>query len=55
MARSRRLFITMLGLAAALSLYLWMDVTAEAGNDDYREQLRGGVAAVLNPGPTNNS
>ena len=55
MARSRRLFIAMLGLAAALSLYLRMDVTAEAGNDDYREQLRGGVAAVLNPGPSNNS
>lgn len=55
MAKSRRLFIGMLGLALMLSLCSQTDMTVEAGNDDYLSQLRGGVAAVLNPGSSNST
>lgn len=52
MAKSRRMSAAALGLALTLALCLQMDITAEAGNDDYLNQLRGGVATVLTPSPS---
>lgn len=55
MAKSRWLFVAPLGLVFMLFLCMQTGMTAEAGNDDYLNQLRGGVAAVLNPGPVNST
>ncbi|MGN0168251.1 MAG: cell wall hydrolase [Acetatifactor sp.] len=50
MAKSRRLSAALLGLVLALTLILQTDMTVQAGTNSYLEELRGGVAAVLEPG-----
>ena len=50
MAKSRRMSAAALGLVLTMSLCVQTGMTAEAGNDDYLNQLRGGVTAVLTPG-----
>lgn len=50
MTKSRRLFVRALGLLLSLTLCLQTNMTVQAGDSDYLQQLRGGVAAVLNPG-----
>lgn len=50
MAKSRRLFTVALGLALSVSLCLQAGMSVQAaGYDDYPNQLRGGIASVLNP------
>lgn len=53
MTKSRRLFTAMLGLLLSFSLLLQTDMSVHAGNSDNLEDLRGGVAALLNPDVTN--
>lgn len=53
MKKSRRLFTAMLGLLLSFSLLLQTDMSVQAGNSDNLEDLRGGVAALLNPDVTN--
>lgn len=55
MAKSRRLFAAALGLVLFLSLAMQADMTVQAGGSDYLEDLRGGVAALLNPDVTNST
>lgn len=50
MAGSRRLFAAMLSVVLILITAMQTDMTVQAGNDDYLDDLRGGVAALLNPG-----
>lgn len=52
MAGSRRLSVV-LGLVLALALAVQTDMTAHAATGSYLEELRGGVAAVLEPGSQN--
>lgn len=50
MAKGRRLFAAVLGLVLSVSLCLHAGVSVQAGNyGDYHDQLRGGIASVLNP------
>ena len=53
MARSRRLSAVILGLALMITLILQTDMTVQAGTNNYLDELRGGVAAVLDPGTQN--
>lgn len=53
MKKGRRLFTAMLGLLLSFSLLLQTDMSVQAGNSDNLEDLRGGVAALLNPDVTN--
>ncbi len=53
MTESRRLFAAGLGLCLFLVLLLQPGMTAQAEGEDYLEQLRGGVASVLNPASLN--
>lgn len=50
MTKSKRLFVSALGLVMSLILTMQTNMTAQAVESDYIQQLRGGVAAVLNPG-----
>lgn len=52
MAKSRRLLTAMLGVMLSLSLALQADMTVYAGEDDGLNDMRGGVASLLNPGVT---
>ncbi len=50
MAKSRRLFAAVMGLVLSVSLYLQACMSVQAEDyDDYPNQLRGGIASVLNP------
>lgn len=53
MAKSRRLSAVVLGLVLSLTLALQADMTVLAGSNSYLDELRGGVAAVLEPGSKN--
>lgn len=53
MARSRRLSAVISGLALMITLILQTDMTVQAGTNNYLDELRGGVAAVLEPGTQN--
>lgn len=53
MTKSRRLFAAALGLLLSLTLGLRADIIAQADENNYVQQMRGGIAAVLNPGSAN--
>lgn len=53
MAKSRRLSAAVLGFVLSLTLILQTDMTVSAGTNSYLDELRGGVAAVLEPGSQN--
>lgn len=56
MAKSRRLSALILGLALCASLCLQAGMTVQAGGDGSKlSQLRGGIAAVLNPGSSSST
>lgn len=56
MARSRRLFAAVLSVILSLVFTLQTDMTVRAaGSSDYLQDLRGGVAALLNPGAANST
>ena len=55
MTKSRKLFTAVIGLLLSLSLILQLSTAVLASGDDAIEQLRGGVAAVLNPGSSNSA
>lgn len=51
MARSRKMLIALMGLVLSLSLTVTTGITVQAGtNDNYLNELSGGVAAILEPG-----
>ncbi len=52
MAKSRRLLTALLGVVLSLSLALQADMAVFAGEDKGLEDMRGGVASLLNPGVT---
>lgn len=52
MAKSKRMSAAVMG-AMVLSLSMHAGIVVQAGESDGLEQLRGGVAAVLNPGTSN--
>ena len=54
MARSRRLLVTLAGLALFTSLVAETGMTAQAGrNKNYLDSFNGGVAAILDPSAVN--
>lgn len=53
MARRRKLFTALTGLTLSLTLVLQSGMALQASGDDSLEQLRGGVASILNPGSSN--
>lgn len=53
MAKSRRLSAVVLGLVLSMTLALQADMTVLAGSNSYLDELRGGVAALLEPGSQN--
>lgn len=55
MKRCRKLYTAVLGLTLSLVLILQMGMDARAVDNDYLQQLRGGVTAVLNPGSSNSA
>lgn len=55
MAKSRRLFAVLAGAVMSLIMLVQTDITAQAGSTDYQEDLRGGVATILNPGSTSST
>lgn len=50
MAKSRKLLTVLTGWVLTFFLVMQSDITVQAGSQSYIEDLRGGVAAVLNPG-----
>lgn len=50
MLKSRRLSVAVLGLILSFALILQTGMNAHAGTNSYLNELRGGVAAVLEPG-----
>ena len=53
MAKCRKRFTAVTGFLLSLALALQSGIAVQAEEDDSMEQLRGGVAAVLNPGTSN--
>lgn len=53
MKMNRRLSAAVLGLVCFLTLAMHADMTVQAGENHSFEDLRGGVAALLNPGVSN--
>ena len=53
MTKCRKRFTGVAGLLLSLLLVLQSGMAVQASEDDSLEQLRGGVAAVLNPGSSN--
>lgn len=51
MAKSRRLFTALTGVILSLILFVQTGMVTRAGSD-YLEDMRGGVASILNPGST---
>jgi len=54
MAKSRRR-LAALALAMSFVMAVQTGITVQAGNTNYLDELRGGVAAVLNPGSSNST
>lgn len=52
MAKSRRLFAALTGIMMSVILFVQTGMAAQAGGTDYLENMRGGIASVLNPGST---
>ena len=52
MAKSRKLSAVLTGIVMSILLSAQAGMTAEAGSTDYLENMRGGVASILNPGST---
>lgn len=52
MAKGRRLFAAVLGIVLSLSLMLQAGIAVHAGEDNGLDDMRGGVASLLNPGVT---
>ena len=50
MAKSRRWSAAVMGLVLAVALVLQSGMTVQAGTNNYLDELRGGVAVVLEPG-----
>lgn len=55
MAKSRRLFAALTGVTMSFILFVQAGMTAQAGSTDYLNNMRGGVASVLNPGTTSSA
>lgn len=55
MSKSRRLFAVLAGVTMSLFLFVEAGVTAQASGTDYLDNMRGGIASVLNPGATNSA
>lgn len=55
MAKSRRLIAVLTGWMLSLVMLVQTGMTAQAGNTNYLDELRGGVAAVLDPGSANST
>ncbi|MDE5589975.1 MAG: cell wall hydrolase [Acetatifactor sp.] len=52
MAKNRKLLTAVLGVILSLSLVLQSDIAVYAGEDDGLDDMRGGVASLLNPSVT---
>lgn len=52
MVKRRRLFAAVMGLILSLSLALQANMVVHAGEDDCLDDMRGGVASLLNPSVT---
>ncbi len=50
MARSKGVFVALMGMIISLSMLVQADITVQAGSKNYLDELNGGVAAILNPG-----
>ncbi len=50
MARSKGVFVRLLGLVLSISIVAQTSITAEAGSKNYLDEMNGGVAAILEPG-----
>ncbi len=55
MVKSRRLFAALTGIAMSFALFAHTGITTQAGSTDYLDNMRGGVASILNPGSTSSS
>lgn len=55
MAKSRRLFAALTGIVMSLILFVQTGMTAQAVSTDYLDNMRGGIASILNPGSTTSS
>ncbi len=55
MAKNRKLFASVAGITMSLLLFVEAGMTAQAGGTDYLDNMRGGIASVLNPGSTNSA
>lgn len=55
MAKSRKLSAAVAGIMMSLLLFVEAGMTAQAGGTDYLDNMRGGIASVLNPGSTNSA
>ncbi len=55
MAKCRKLFAALAGVTMSLLLFVEAGMTAQASGTDYLDNMRGGIASVLNPGSTNSA
>ena len=55
MAKCRKLFAASAGVTMSLLLFVEAGMTAQASGTDYLDNMRGGIASVLNPGSTNSA
>lgn len=55
MTKCNKLSTAVMGLLLSVCLILQSGMVVSASEEDYLEQMRGGVAAVLNPGSSNSS
>ena len=55
MARSRKLFVSVLGLVFGLVFFAGTDMAAKAGSSAYLDLLNGGIAAITDPTVMNSS
>ena len=55
MAKSRKLSAALAGVIMSLLLFLEAGMAAQANSTDYLDNMRGGIASVLNPGATNSA
>lgn len=52
MAKSRKLSAVLTGMLMSVILFMQAGMAAQAGSTDYLENMRGGIASVLNPSST---
>lgn len=52
MAKSRKLSAALIGMLMSVILFMQAGMAAQAGSTDYLENMRGGIASVLNPSST---